>query len=50
METRRPVGEECLKDQDCLSGVCAQLVCAAAPVVTDAQPALEAAAADAGTD
>jgi hypothetical protein len=30
-ETRLPIGDECLKDDDCLSGVCAARVCAAAP-------------------
>lgn len=30
-ETRRPIGDECLRDEDCLSGVCASRVCASAP-------------------
>lgn len=30
-ETRRPIGDECLRDEDCLSNVCAARVCAAAP-------------------
>jgi hypothetical protein len=42
METRRSLGEDCLKDSDCLSGVCAQLVCAAAPPTTDTPPVAEA--------
>jgi hypothetical protein len=29
--TSRALGEDCLKDQDCLSGICSQLKCAAAP-------------------
>ncbi len=29
--TTRSLGESCLKDQDCLSGICSQLTCAAAP-------------------
>jgi hypothetical protein len=28
-------GESCLKDEDCVSGTCSQLVCAAAPPLTD---------------
>jgi hypothetical protein len=28
--TSRGLGEDCLKDQDCLSGICSQLKCAAA--------------------
>jgi uncharacterized membrane protein YgcG len=35
-ETKRSLGDECLKDQDCLSGICSQLVCAAAPPLIDA--------------
>ena len=31
METRRSLGEDCLKNDDCLSGVCAQFLCASAP-------------------
>jgi hypothetical protein len=37
-ETRRPLGEECLRDDDCLSGTCADRTCVAAPsLVTGAQ-------------
>ena len=32
-ETRRPIGDECLRDEDCLSNVCAARVCAAAPAL-----------------
>ena len=33
-ETRRPIGDECLRGDDCLSGVCASRSCvAAAPLV-----------------
>jgi hypothetical protein len=35
LETRRSLGEDCLKDGDCQSGVCSQLRCAAAPPTTD---------------
>jgi hypothetical protein len=37
-ETRRTNGEDCLKSQDCLSGICSQLVCIAAPPTTDQKP------------
>lgn len=33
-DTRRSIGESCLKDQDCVSGTCSQLVCVAAPPTT----------------
>jgi hypothetical protein len=37
-ETRRPIGDECLRDDDCLSGVCADRVCVSAPsLVTGAE-------------
>jgi hypothetical protein len=39
-ETRLPIGEECLRGEDCLSGVCSARECVAAPtLVTGAQPA-----------
>jgi len=44
MQTRRAVGDDCLKDDDCLSGICSQLRCAAAPPTIDAQVVAEAAA------
>ncbi len=44
-------GEACLKDEDCSSGICSQLVCSAAPPLTnveaDASPEASEAAADA---
>jgi hypothetical protein len=48
-------GESCLKDEDCASGICSQLVCAAAPPLTnveaDASPQpSEAAASDGAGD
>jgi hypothetical protein len=46
VESQRALGEDCLKDQDCLSGICAQLQCAAAPPVLDATA--PAVAADTG--
>jgi len=30
-ETRRPIGDECLRDDDCLSGVCSARSCTSAP-------------------
>jgi hypothetical protein len=33
--TSRSLGEDCLKDQDCLSGICSQLKCTAAPPVLE---------------
>lgn len=30
-ETRRPIGDECLRDEDCLSGVCSARSCVSAP-------------------
>jgi hypothetical protein len=33
-ETQRSLGDACLKSVDCLSGICSQLVCAAAPPLT----------------
>lgn len=30
-ESRRPIGEECLRDDDCLSGICAARSCVSAP-------------------
>lgn len=38
-ETRRPIGEECLRSDDCLSNVCSSRTCVAAPsLVTGAGP------------
>jgi hypothetical protein len=44
-ESRRALGDDCLKDQDCLSGLCVQLHCGAAPEYTDAMIESDAAAA-----
>ena len=30
-ESRRPIGQECLRDEDCLSSVCAARTCVSAP-------------------
>ncbi len=32
-ETRRPIGEECVRSDDCLSGVCSDKTCVAAPTL-----------------
>lgn len=38
-ETRRPIGDDCLRSDDCLSGVCSDKLCVAAPtLVTGAGP------------
>ena len=34
-EQRRSLGEDCLKDDDCLSGICADNRCVAAPPLLD---------------
>jgi hypothetical protein len=36
-ENKRAEGDDCLKDEDCLSGYCVQLHCGSAPTYTDAQ-------------
>lgn len=41
-ETRRPIGDECLRDEDCLSSTCSARVCVPAPaLVTGATKASE---------
>lgn len=30
-EPRKPIGDECLRDDDCLSGVCSARACVSAP-------------------
>jgi hypothetical protein len=51
VELEGSLGSDCIKNQDCQSGVCSQLHCAAAPPLLDGQPGLEAAdASDAGAD
>ncbi|MBX3208625.1 MAG: hypothetical protein KF764_26565 [Labilithrix sp.] len=32
-ESRRPIGEECLRDEDCLSNFCAARSCVSAPTL-----------------
>jgi hypothetical protein len=32
-ETRRPIGDECLRSEDCLSGVCSSRTCVSAPAL-----------------
>jgi hypothetical protein len=46
-------GQACLKSTDCVSGICSQLVCAAASPLTDAEAQAEpeeGSVADTGTD
>jgi hypothetical protein len=55
-ETRRGIGDACLKNDDCLSGVCSGLTCASQPPLLDGSPenvrdaATEAAPIDGGAD
>ena len=32
-ETRRPIGDECIRSDDCLSGVCTSRTCVSAPTL-----------------
>ncbi len=41
-ESRRSNGDDCIKDEDCLSGICAQYVCTAAAPTTDEELDAEA--------
>jgi len=41
-DTRFSLGEGCLKDEDCLSGICAQQHCVAAPPAGDGSAAITA--------
>jgi hypothetical protein len=36
-DSRGSLGDSCLKNQDCVSGVCAELVCAASPTYLEAE-------------
>lgn len=38
---RGSIGDDCLKDEDCVSGVCAELTCAAGPTYLDGAANLE---------
>lgn len=44
VELRGSLGSDCLKNQDCQSGVCSQLRCVAAPPLLDAEPGPDAGA------
>jgi hypothetical protein len=50
LETRLSLGEECLNNDECVSGICAQLHCAAPPPTIDARILLAAPGGDATTD
>jgi hypothetical protein len=50
LETRHSLGADCLKDGDCISGVCTQLRCAASPPTIDSRPAFAQADDDASAD
>jgi hypothetical protein len=47
-ETKGALGDQCLKGQDCLSGICLQLVCSSSSPTTDAEDNAEAGAAETG--
>jgi hypothetical protein len=47
-ESRRSLGDECLKSQDCLSGICSQFACAASPPTLDTEENADAASPEAG--
>ena len=53
-ETRRPIGDECLRNEDCLSGVCSARSCVPAPPLKvgagDPAPEEEPDIADASAD
>jgi hypothetical protein len=34
-ESRHPIGEECVRDDDCLSAVCAARMCVSAPTLVN---------------
>lgn len=42
-------GDACLKDQDCLSGICADALCRAAPTLLDAEATADGSLADGAT-
>jgi hypothetical protein len=46
-DSRSALGEQCLKDQDCLSGICADQLCASASPLLDGSPSAIAPAQDA---
>jgi hypothetical protein len=50
LETRHSLGGDCLKDGDCISGVCTQLRCAASPPTTDSRVIPAPADSDASAD
>src|SRR5688572_22926750 len=37
-ETRRPIGDECLRDEDCLSSTCSARLCVPAPALVRGAP------------
>jgi len=46
-QTKLPLGSDCIKSEDCLSGVCTALVCAAPGPTTSVEETAEAATSDA---
>jgi len=37
-ETRHPIGDECLRDEDCLSSTCSARLCVPAPSLVNGAP------------
>jgi hypothetical protein len=50
VESRRSLGEDCLKNEDCLSGICSQLQCGALPTTFDAAVFADGSAANANAE
>jgi hypothetical protein len=51
-DTKRILGEECIKSEDCQSGICTAQQCTAAPPLLDrdASPAVDSSTGEAGGD
>jgi hypothetical protein len=45
-ETKHSLGDACLKSEDCLSGICSQLVCVGAPTYISDEPSAESGAGE----
>jgi hypothetical protein len=48
-DNEKGLGAECVKDQDCASGICSGQVCVAAPLTFDSEPMPSDAAAETGS-
>lgn len=49
-ETRRNLGEECIKDEDCLAGQCVTGICTGSPITTDEAGVTQQVSTDGGSD